>query len=305
MQIISELANFTLERGTLLTIGVFDGVHLGHQHLINRLIHQAADNNLISCVVTFNTHPDVVLSNKTRLPRLTTVEEKTDLMKRVGVDIVVPLTFSKELAALSAREFIELLREHLRMCGLVIGPDFALGRGREGDKAYLTSLGEEMGFTVEAVEPLMLENAPVSSTAIREALAKGDMKTTSKLLGHYFCLSGPVVGGSERGQVLGFPTANIGVDSDHALPADGVYATLGHIGDRVYKSVTNIGTRPTFGKGERTIEVFLFDFSGDIYGQKLSIKLVEKLRGEIKFSNKDELAVQIEKDVEQAKAVLG
>jgi len=305
VHVIEELASYRPERETLLTVGVFDGVHLGHQHLINRLIQQASSRKLLSGVVTFNSHPEVVLSSRDRLPRLTTVGERTTLLKGLGVELVVPLTFSIELAALSALEFVGLLREHLKMRGLVIGPDFALGRGREGDAARLQTLGQELGFTVEVVEPLLLEGTQVSSTAIREALSRGDMKTASRLLGHHFILSGSVVGGKERGHNLGYPTANIEVDADHALPADGVYATLGHIGDAVYKSVTNIGTRPTFGEGERTIEVFLFDFSGDIYGQQLSLELVERLRGEIKFAGPDELTAQIEKDVEQAKAVLG
>ena len=305
MQVISELESYTPQHGTLLTVGVFDGVHLGHQHLILRLIQQADSNKLLSGVVTFSSHPEVVLSAKPRLPRLTTIEEKIHLLEGLGVDIVVPLTFSIELAALSAREFVVLLQENMKMQGLVIGPDFAMGRGRGGDAAGLKKLGQELNFTVSEVEPFILEGVQVSSTAIREALAEGDMKTTSRLLGRNFNLNGMVVGGKERGQSIGFPTANIEVDSDHALPADGVYATLGHTGDKVYESVTNIGTRPTFGEGERTIEVFLLGFSEDIYGQRLNVELVERLRGEKKFSGPEELAAQIGKDVEQARAILG
>jgi riboflavin kinase/FMN adenylyltransferase len=187
----------------------------------------------------------------------------------------------------------------------VIGPDFALGRGREGDVSSLRALGRELGFSVEVVEPLVLEDLPVSSTAIRGALARGDMRTTSKLLGRHYRLSGAVVGGAERGHSLGFPTANMGVDADQALPADGVYATLAHLGDRTYESVTNIGVRPTFSGGERTVEVFLLDFDADIYGRELSIELIDRLRGEVKFSSTSELSQQMGADVREAKAILG
>lgn len=304
MQLIAELASFSPERETLLTVGVFDGIHLGHQHLIKRLTQQAATMNLLGGVVTFNSHPQNVLSPQTKLARLTTIEERIRLLRGLGVELVVPLNFSTEVAALSAREFVSFLQVHLRMRGLIIGPDFALGRGREGDAAALQTLGQELGFTVEVVEPLISGGSLVSSTAIREALSRGDMRATSKFLGRYFRLSGPVIGGMERGHVLGFPTANIAVDSDQALPIDGVYATLGYIGDRVCKSVTNIGIRPTFGEGERTIEVFLIDFAGDIYGEKLAVELVERLRGEIKFADAKELSAQISRDVEQARSIL-
>lgn len=304
MQLISELASFSLERETLLTVGVFDGVHLGHQYLIKKLTQQAATRNLLSVVITFNSHPQNVLSPQTKLARLTTVEERTRLLRGLGVEHVVPLNFSTEVAALSAREFVSLLQMNLRMRGLIIGPDFTLGRGREGDATVLQTLGQELGFTVEVVEPLISGGSLVSSTAIREALSQGNMRATSKFLGRYFRLSGPVIGGMERGHGLGFPTANIGVDSDQALPIDGVYATLGYVGDKVYKSVTNIGIRPTFGDGQRTIEVFLIDFAGDIYGEKLAVELVERLRGEMRFADAKELSAQIGRDVEQARSIL-
>ncbi len=304
MRTISELIKFTPERDTLLTIGVFDGVHLGHQKLINRLTNQAAARNLLSGVVTFHRHPRRVLAHQSTLARLITLDERTRLLKDIGIDLVVPLTFTQEFAQLTAREFVTFLLEHLRMKGLVIGPDFALGRGREGNVETLKKLGKEIGFTVESVEPLTLEDSVVSSTAIRKALDNGDMEETSTLLGRNFRLKGPVGGGKERGQVLGFPTANIVVDQDQALPINGVYATLSYIGDKVYRSVTNIGVRPTFDEEGRTVEVFIMDFSGDIYGQELAIELIHRLRGEVKFAGPDDLTAQINKDVEQAKLLL-
>jgi riboflavin kinase/FMN adenylyltransferase len=302
--VVSELAEFTPEHGTLLTVGVFDGVHLGHRQLLEKLVQQAAQNNLLSGVVTFGFHPKAVLSPSTRLARLTTLDKRTTLLRGLGVDLVIPLTFNTEFAKLTAREFVTLLQRHLLMRGLVIGPGFALGRGREGNAAVLKELGDELGFTVEVVEPLTLDGSIVSSTAIRGALSQGDMRATSQLLGRNFKLSGLVVGGTERGHTLGYPTANIKVDPDQALPRDGVYATRALQGDRVFKSVTNIGVRPTFDGGVRTIEVFLMDFDEDIYGKELSIELVERLRGEVRFDSAQDLSDQIARDVEQTHAIL-
>jgi riboflavin kinase/FMN adenylyltransferase len=304
VQVVEELSRVSPERETLLTIGVFDGVHLGHRHLMEMVIREAAGRDLMSGVVTFNGHPKTVLSNGATLARLTTPSERSALLKAIGVDVVVPLSFTAELAALTAREFVSLLIDHLRMRGLIIGPGFAMGRGREGDAAVLSALGQELGFTVEEVGPLEMHGSVVSSTAIREALSRGDMQTASRMLGRHFSLRGPVVGGTERGRVLGFPTANIGVDPDQALPGDGVYATLGHVGDAIYRSVTNIGVRPTFGEGERSVEAFLLDFEGDVYGQDMTIELVERLRGEVKFADAGDLSAQITRDVEQARTVL-
>jgi len=304
VQLVSELSAFIPERETLLTIGVFDGVHLGHRHLIRNLTQRAAEGNFLSGVVTFNSNPKAVLSPRTKLARLATLEERASLLKSLGVDLVIPLTFTTEVAALSAREFVLCLKQYLKMRGLVIGPNFALGRGREGNTTALQSLGQELDFTVEVVKPLMVEGSLVSSTAVREALARGDMKTTAKLLGRYFSLSGPVAGGFERGHILGFPTANIQLEPEQAIPENGVYATLARVGDKVHQSVTNIGVKPTFGKGERTVEVHILGFSGDLYGQKLTIELVERLRPEMKFAGPEELAAQIGKDVEQAKTIL-
>ena len=304
MQLVTELSAFTPERETLLTIGVFDGVHLGHRHLIRKLTQQATEDNLLSAVVTFNSNPKAVLSPRTKLARLTTLEERARLLRSLGVDLVIPLTFTTEVAALSAREFVIYLKQYLKMRGLLIGPNFALGRHREGNTVTLQSLGQELGFTVEVVKPLMLEGSLVSSTAVRAALARGDMKTATKLLGRYFSLSGPVAAGVERGHILGFPTANIQVDAEQALPEDGVYATLAHVGDEVYQSVTNIGVKPTFGKGERTVEVHVIGFTGELYGQKLTIELVERLRPEMKFAGPEELSAQIKRDVEQARTIL-
>ncbi len=305
MQVEEELTKLAPERATLLTIGVFDGVHLGHQHLIGQLKHQAAQRGLLSGVVTFQRHPQMVLSPQTRLPHLTDLEERIALLKGLGIELIVTLPFSNELARLSADEFISLLQQHLRMQGLVIGPDFALGRGREGDVATLSTLGKGLCFSLEVVTPVVVDGEVVSSTAIRRALLEGDMSKVHKLLGRHFSLKGRVIPGVERGRALGFPTANMDIDPEQALPANGVYTTLAYIGDEVRPSVTNIGTRPTFGDGERMVEVYLLGYEGDLYEYELQIELVERLRGEMKFAIAEELTTQIEKDVAQAKSFFG
>ena len=305
MQVEEELVEFMPEQGVILAIGVFDGVHLGHKHLMDYLKRQALVRNLLSGVVTFRRHPQQVLSPQTRLPYLTSLEERIRLLQEVGVELVVPLSFTPELSQLSARHFIALLQKHLRMQGMVVGPDFALGQEREGDVSTLHSLGKEAGFTVDVVPPKTIDGEIVSSTAIRQALAQGEVTKVEKFLGRPFSLSGQVVYGAERGKVLGFPTSNLATEPDQALPADGVYVTRAYFGDSAYPSVTNVGERPTFGQGEQTIEVYLFDFVGELYGRELRIELVGRLREERHFSTPEELKAQITSDVEEARAILG
>ena len=304
MQVEEELAEFAPQREAVLTIGVFDGVHLGHQHLIEYLKRQALVRDYQSGVVTFAKHPQQLLSPQTPIRYLTSLEERIELLKQLGVELVVPLSFTVELAQLSARHFIALLQSHLRMRGLVVGPDFALGQGREGDVFFLHSLGKELDFTVDVVSPKIIDEESVRSTAIRQALSQGDIQKVSKFLGRPFSLSGQVTHGVERGKHLGFPTANLAVKSDQALPADGVYVTRAYLGNRAYSSVTNIGQRPTFGEGERTVEVYLLDFEREVYGEKFRIELLERLRDERRFSDPEKLKAQIGSDVERAREIL-
>ncbi len=304
MPVEEELAKFHPEKDMLLTIGVFDGVHIGHKYLLSRLTERAKQQDLLSGVVTFRRHPQELLSPQTKLPRLTNITEKVKLLKDEGIDAVVSLSFTKKLAGLSARQFVSLLKKHLRMRGLIVGTDFALGRNREGNADMLRALGQEMNFSVNVVPPLKNGGEVVSSTAIRKTLADGNMKRATSLLGRPFSLQGRVTTGVGRGSKLGFPTTNLETDPKQALPADGVYATRTHINDKIYQSVTNIGHRPTFGENERTIETFILDYKGNLYGRKLKIDIVERLRNEKRFDNEDELKKQIAEDVKQAIAIL-
>lgn len=304
MQIEKELAKLTPAKETILTIGIFDGVHLGHQYLLNHLLMQAQKRNLTSGVITFDRHPQTVLLPRRQLSWLTDLEDRTSLLRKLGVELIVVLPFTRELAQMSARDFAQLLKKHLKMRGLVIGPDFALGKERQGDAPLLQTLGQEMGFSVEIVPPVVLDGVVVSSTAIREALARGDMKRVGQLEGRPFSLISQVVSGAKRGRNLGFPTANLNTKPEQALPKDGVYVTIAHINEELIPSVTNIGTRPTFGGGKRIVEVYLMDYQGQLYGQKLRIDFIDRLRDEKRFESTKELKAQIEADVEQTRLIL-
>jgi riboflavin kinase/FMN adenylyltransferase len=299
-----ELSAFSPERNTLLTVGVFDGVHLGHQRLISELLEQAARKKLLAGVVTFRQHPEDLLSAGRKLPFLTDIATRTKLLKEEGVDFVAPLSFTAQLARLDARAFIGLLQKHLKMRGLIIGSDFALGKAREGDTGALKKLGREMDFSVTVVPPLEINGEVVSSTSIRKALADGDMGKVHELTGRYYSLYGSVVTGAGRGEGMGFPTANLNVSAGQAIPPDGVYASLAHINGKVYQSMTNVGRNPTFGKNERTVESYLIDYSGDLYGHELSVDFVTRLRSEKKFGNIEELKRQVAEDVRRGKTIL-
>ncbi len=304
MPLDEELVRLNPGRGITLTIGVFDGVHLGHRHLIAELKAQAKQQDTLSGIVTFRQHPQAVLLPQTTTPCLTTLAAKLALLKAEGVDEVIPLSFTSELAGTSARQFVSHLHDRLGMRGLVIGPDFTLGRDREGNVSTLRALGQEMGFMVTAVSPLIVDGWVVSSTAIRSALAAGDMEVANKMMGRRFSLGGRVVTGTRRGVTLGIPTANIEVVPEQALPLDGVYATLAQVNGQVYESMTNIGKNPTFGGDQRTVEVHILDFQGNLYGQELTVDFIQRLRGERQFRDAEELKQQIAEDVKQGRDVL-
>jgi riboflavin kinase/FMN adenylyltransferase len=304
MNIEKELARHNPDRPTLLTIGVFDGVHRGHLHLLGHLVARAREKGCPAGVVTFRTHPEKVLGRRDTIPWITTLQERTRLLRAAGVDVVVPVTFTRDIAGLSAREFVLLLQKHLNMSGLVLGPDFALGRHRLGDPDYLRKIGEELDFRVEVVRPARLQGEVISSSAIRKLLAAGDINKVGEMLGRRFSLEGRVAQGDRRGRTLGFPTANIRMQPEQAMPRDGIYATIARRGRQKFNSVTNIGVRPTFDGVKRLVETYIMDFDGDLYGKKLTIDLVSRLRDEMRFGSAEELKQQMAKDVQKAKDIL-
>ena len=304
MQVEQELAGFRPDRDSFITIGVFDGVHLGHKQLISQLKELARQQDSHSIVITFRQHPQEILTPGSPPPFLTDINEKTCLLQKEGVDAVIALSFTPELSRLSAREFVTLLQNKLKMKGLVVGPDFALGRNHEGDIAALRRLGSELGFSVTVIPPLMKNGEVVSSTAIRDALAGGDMEKVRHLLGRPFKLHGRVIHGKGRGTGLGFPTVNLDILPYQAIPADGVYATLACVEDKIFDSVTNVGRNPTFGNNERTIESFLLDFRNNLYDHEVRIDFLRQLRGEITFDSAEDLKKQIAEDILQARRIL-
>jgi riboflavin kinase / FMN adenylyltransferase len=300
MPLEQELAVQSSEKDTVLTIGVFDGVHAGHKHLLDKVKEQAKKLGALSAVVTFSQHPEELISPGKEMPYLTSLSERISRLKKHGIDLVIVLSFNQELANIAADEFIRLLIKYLRVRAFIIGPDFACGKNRMGDAEFR----KKVGYTVTVVQPKIMKGEVISSTLIRQALALGDMQRVRNLAGHYFSLAGPVVTGFGRGKVLGFPTANIDVDKKQALPPDGVYATIAYIDERKYFALSNIGVRPTFENGQRSIEVFLLDYEGNLYGKEMKIELVERLRPEIKFASADDLKKQINEDIKKGKEIL-
>jgi riboflavin kinase/FMN adenylyltransferase len=304
MEIEQELANVTPKGETLLTIGVFDGVHAGHRYLLGKLQQQAAEKNLLSGVITFNPHPQSVLHPHNQLPWLSNLEDRVRSFQEIGINIVAVLTFTPKVARLGSREFISLVKKYLRMRGIMVGPDFALGRSREGNIELLRALGREMDFSIEVIPPYKINGEVVSSTLIRRVLTQGDMKKVEMLMGRYFQLGGKVITSDKRGRVLGFPTANLDVRPQQALPGNGIYATIAQIDGKQFSSATNIGIRPTFGEGEKTVETHLLNYKGDLYGKDIRLEFVQKLRDEQRFPSSEELKAQIEKDVREVEAIL-
>ena len=304
MRIELELEQAQVHRDTVLTIGVFDGVHRGHQSLLSKVIAEARERGAASGVLTFRNHPDSVLNPDFNPRYITSISERLRLIEEIGIDIVVPVKFDKEVAALRAREFTELLRSSLRMRGLVVGPDFAMGHKREGKVDVLESLGAELGFSVSVVELLSDGGDAVHSTSIRKALVQGEVRDAAKKLGRNFSISGTVVEGQKLGRTLGFPTANLEVGQDMAVPGNGIYATLAFVDGERHMAATSIGTRPTFdGKG-RTIEAFLLGFDKNLYNRQLRLEFVHRLRDELRFDSVDDLLKQMELDVEQTRTLL-
>jgi riboflavin kinase/FMN adenylyltransferase len=294
----TELARVAPGRPTAVTIGVFDGVHRGHQHLVGVLLENARGQGLASVAVTFNPHPRSVLRPGMAITYLTSLEERVEQLQALGLDAVAVLPFTSELAQLSPEDFLRMLVEELQMKLLIVGPDFALGRNRAGTIGVMRQAGQRLGFRVEVAPLLAEEGEKVGSSAIRQALSEGDLGLVARLLGRAFSLRGPVIEGDRRGRTLGFPTANMAIGVDHALPAYGIYVTRSHLRESTHESCTSIGIRPTFDVEPRpTVETFIIDFDDVVYGQDMRIELLHRLRGEVKFESADELIEQMHRDI--------
>ena len=301
-----ELRRAALGRPTAVTIGVFDGVHLGHQTVLKHVVESANRDGLASAAITFHPHPRQVLRPDLTTEYVTSLEDRLSLIMRTGLDGVATVSFTSEFAQTDAGDFVRLLVEEFNLARLIIGEDFALGRQRGGDPETLAALGQELGYEVEVIELLTNDaTTKVSSTEVRSALGDGDVTLVSELLGRRFALHGPVVVGFERGRSIGFATANVAIGNDRAIPAPGVYATIARLESGPRPSVTNIGMRPTFDDGGGlSIECHIIDFDEDIYGTDLRVEFVQRLRGERKFDGIDALVEQIGNDRDTARDLL-
>lgn len=290
----------------VVTIGNFDGVHLGHQALFAKAVERAQAINGTTLAMTFEPHPMRVLRPAVNLPLITPIEQKLLLIEEYGMDVAVCVRFDEDFAALSADDFVDkLLVGRLRATEVVVGYDFTFGRRGLGDLELMEQKAQQHGFELNVVGPVIVEDRPVSSTRVRQEVKAGNLDAAQTLLGRQYRIAGKVVTGHGRGaKVLGFATANLKV-SDELLPADGVYAVLVKDADgNLLKGVTNIGNNPTFENGELSVETHLLDYKGDLYGKHIVVIFTTRLRGEVKFPSVDALREQITDDIKQAHIVL-
>lgn len=291
-------------RPASVTIGSYDGVHRGHRALLRRLTAEARSRGTQAVVITFDPHPRCVVGPDGCPALLTSVAERTTLLRAAGADRVVTLPFTPELSRWSAEAFSAALLASFELRCLVVGPGFALGRNRVGDLPFLRSFGAGHGFDVVAVPPLRRAGLPVSSSRIRQALVEGRVGEAKHLLGRPYALGGTVVRGRGVGGRLRFPTANLAPDPGRCVPAGGVYAGWLEIGGAWRQAAASIGTRPTFGTGPETVEAFVLDFAGDLYGARTRLAFARRLRGERRFESEASLTAAIQRDVERVRRAL-
>jgi riboflavin kinase/FMN adenylyltransferase len=291
-------------RPTALSIGNFDGVHVGHRRLLARLKTHAKRLRAIPTVITFDPHPQKVLFGQSP-PALVTMERKLELLGECGIEQVVILRFTRSFSLIEPEEFIErILGEELRARAIVVGSKFGFGHRRRGDTTMLRSFGRKLGYTFEGFRMLTLGGRIVSSTAVRHAIAEGDLDWANRALGRPHSLPGTVVRGRGRGQALGFPTANLRIPPGMCLPKTGVYAGNLVLEGKRLPSAVSVGTNPTFGENPLSVEAFILDFSGRLYGRSSEVEFVRRLRDEVAFPSGDELAEAMESDVKKARRIL-
>lgn len=305
MQSLHDLSEVCLD-ACALTIGSFDGVHLGHQALIRSLVADAREASVPAIVLTFYPHPSVVLRGRRPAFYISTPDERAALLARMGVDYVITQTFDLALSHATADEFLDLVQASLGIRSLWVGEDFALGYRRQGNVPFLEKAAAARGFQLHIQPPVLIDGEDVSSTRVREALRAGDVARAAIYLGRPFVIPGKVVPGAGRGKALRIPTANLAIWEERACPSSGVYACLAHVLGQRWKAVANIGVRPTFeGDGRPpVVEAHLLDFEGDLYDEEMRLTFIERLRDERRFPGPEALLEQIQRDILRARVIL-
>ena len=290
---------------SVVTIGVFDGVHRGHQQLIGRAVERATEAGLPSVVLTFDPHPSEVVRPGSHPPVLTPVRRKAEILEGLGVDVLCVLPFTPQLSRMGADEFVHLvLVENLLAAAVVVGENFRFGYKAAGDLDLLRTLGRKFGFATEGVALLHDDDVTLSSTFVRSSIDAGEVARAAEALGRPHRVDGIVVRGAGRGRELGYPTANVRSDRHAAIPADGVYAGHVVLGDRVLPAAISVGTNPTFEGRERTVEAYILDFDEDIYGTDIGVEFLDRVRGQVKFDGIEPLIQQMGRDVAQIRGLL-
>ena len=288
----------------VVALGNFDGVHVGHQILFKKAAEIASEKKGTAIAFTFEPHPLKVIAPEKVPPLLTHFHKKMELIEACNIDSVICADFTRQFADQRPRDFSEnILKGKIGAKEVVVGFDYAFGRGREGTIPYLKKMGEEFGFVVHVVDPFQLDGLTVSSSHVRELIEAGNMESARKFLGRHYSIVGPVISGHKTGQAIGFPTANIDT-SKVQIPGTGVYAVRMIYQNNSFDAVANIGFNPTFHRDRLSVEVHIFDFNQVIYGKEVEVEFISRIRSEIEFKSKDELVVQIKKDIEEAKVLL-
>jgi riboflavin kinase/FMN adenylyltransferase len=302
MRLFHGYENAEIARPAVLTLGVFDGLHLGHQLIISRVVERARAAGAVPTVITFDPHPRAVLHPESAPPLLQTFDQKVEAFGVLGVEQVIVVRFTREFARVSAEEFLrDVVHERLQAREVYLGRGFAFGRNREGDIDLLRRVSRELGFAADEVPEVRLRGQRISSSRIRELLAAGRVNLARRMLGRPYGVEGRVVRGAERGRTLGFPTANLRPDN-RVIPRGGVYVTATLIGGAWRRSVTNVGVRPTFEReAEPSVETFVMDWGGDLYGDVVRVRFLHRLRGERRFESVEELKRQIDRDIARAR----
>ncbi|MEJ2585508.1 MAG: bifunctional riboflavin kinase/FAD synthetase [Robiginitalea sp.] len=303
---VQGLSNYDNPQPSVVTIGTFDGVHIGHRKILERLIESGRKNHLQSTLLTFFPHPRMVLQKDNQIKLLNTIDEKSAILSGLGLDCLIIHPFTLEFSRKSATEFVrEILVEKLRVKKIIIGYDHRFGRNRNANIQDLQSFGSILDFSVEEIPAQEIDEVSVSSTKIRKALQAGDLKTANAFLGYEYMLTGIVEGGKKLGRDLGFPTANLRIKAEYKLiPASGVYLVRSNIEGRQVYGMMNIGTNPTVDGSRQHIEVHFFDYQGDLYGGQLQVALLERIRDERKFDSLETLKQQLGRDRRQAQALI-